>query len=65
MSARMIGVCEHGDHPAPDGIRFCSAACAKCELADFDESTATCARICLRPAERTKSDPRTKPRGTR
>lgn len=24
-------VCEHGDHPAPDGRRFCSEACACCE----------------------------------
>ena len=23
--------CEHGDHAAPPGKRFCSAACAACE----------------------------------
>lgn len=26
-----VNVCEHGDHPAPDGHRFCSAACQQCE----------------------------------
>jgi len=24
-------VCEHGDHPAPAGVRYCSVACAECE----------------------------------
>lgn len=24
-------VCEHGDHPAPEGKRFCSPECAECE----------------------------------
>jgi hypothetical protein len=24
--------CEHGDHPAPDGQRFCSEECANCEI---------------------------------
>ncbi len=24
-------VCEHGDHPAPDGARFCSYDCERCE----------------------------------
>lgn len=24
-------VCEHGDHPAPAGKRFCSEACERCE----------------------------------
>lgn len=24
-------VCEHGDHPAPDGHRFCSVDCQRCE----------------------------------
>ncbi len=24
-------VCEHGDHPAPEGKRFCSEACERCE----------------------------------
>lgn len=27
-----LNVCEHGDHPAPDGVRFCSDACADCDL---------------------------------
>lgn len=26
--------CEHGDHPAPDGKRFCSEACALCDLGE-------------------------------
>jgi hypothetical protein len=40
-------VCEHGDHPAPPGQRFCSRQCAECELTDFDASKVECAGICL------------------
>jgi hypothetical protein len=40
-------VCEHGDHRAPEGKRFCSEACARCELADAPDG-AECAGICLR-----------------
>jgi len=40
-----VNVCEHGDHPAPDGKRFCSQACADCELADCDAET-NCAGLC-------------------
>lgn len=29
--ADMSNTCEHGDHPAPAGRRFCSDACAECE----------------------------------
>lgn len=43
-----VNVCEHGDHPAPVGKRFCSDACAKCEVADFDDTKASCAGICQR-----------------
>lgn len=39
-------VCEHGDHPAPEGKRFCSRACAECERADFDDTTDCCAGLC-------------------
>lgn len=46
--ARDANVCEHGDHPAPPGKRFCSRACAECERADCDDSE-ECAGICLRP----------------
>lgn len=42
--------CEHGDHPAPPGLRFCSGACARCELADHD-GTMECAGICRRSSE--------------
>lgn len=38
-------VCEHGDHPAPEGKRFCSTACEECERADCDEDD-ECAGIC-------------------
>jgi hypothetical protein len=41
-------VCEHGDHPAPPGRRFCSIECAECESTDADFSaTVECAGICL------------------
>lgn len=39
-------VCEHGDHAAPVGKRFCSPECARCELADTLEHDAECAGIC-------------------
>lgn len=35
-------VCEHGDHPAPLGVRFCSDACRRCER----ESEGGCDNIC-------------------
>lgn len=38
------GVCEHGDHPAPRGARFCSEACASCER---DSEIEGCDGICL------------------
>lgn len=28
---RPRNVCEHGDHPCPEGLRFCSPECARCE----------------------------------
>ena len=43
--------CEHGDHPAPAGLRFCSSACARCEVADHD-GTKECAGICKRSSDR-------------
>jgi hypothetical protein len=30
-NSQEINCCEHGDHPAPDGQRFCSDECLKCE----------------------------------
>ena len=41
-------VCEHGDHPAPDGQRFCSPECQACEH-DIDGGTddGECSGICL------------------
>ena len=38
-------VCEHGDHPAPDGKRFCSDECRRCEHESEDEETG-CDGIC-------------------
>jgi len=26
-----VNCCEHGDHEAPEGKRFCSEACLRCE----------------------------------
>jgi SOS-response transcriptional repressor LexA len=40
-------VCEHGDHAAPTGKRFCSRACEECELTDHDAAVHECAGICL------------------
>ncbi len=40
------GVCEHGDHAAPAGRRFCSAACEECEQAECDHSLHGCADLC-------------------
>lgn len=42
---REVNVCEHGDHAAPMGHRFCSDACAKCETEDAPEGE-ECAGIC-------------------
>jgi hypothetical protein len=41
-------VCEHGDHPAPEGQRFCSPECQRCEGADQDGDE--CAGLCHPPA---------------
>jgi hypothetical protein len=37
-------VCEHGDHPAPEGRRFCSRACQECE--GMDVVSDDCAGVC-------------------
>lgn len=37
--------CEHGDHAAPPGKRFCSEACARCEIES--ESENGCDGICV------------------
>ena len=41
-------VCEHGDHAALDGKRFCGPECEECEHAEFDAQAHDCAGICLR-----------------
>jgi hypothetical protein len=33
--SRETNVCEHADHPAPHGKRFCSYACETCEINSF------------------------------
>lgn len=42
--------CEHGDHPAPPGRRFCSRSCADCEQADAPDGE-ECAGLCLDSAQ--------------
>lgn len=39
-------VCEHGDHPAPVGRRFCSSECETCENNSFGRNgcDGTCKR---------------------
>ena len=41
-------VCEHGDHSAPPGLRFCSTACARCEVAEHDATKEECSGLCRR-----------------
>jgi hypothetical protein len=38
--------CEHGDHPAPLGQRFCSLACMECEETEAPADK-ECAEICV------------------
>ena len=47
MSDEAENVCEHGDHPAPPGKRFCSRACWECEAAECDHTVQECAGLCL------------------
>jgi hypothetical protein len=48
-------VCEHGDHPAPTGKRFCSDACKRCE--HESNSEIGCDRICgLTPPDPLQGD---------
>jgi hypothetical protein len=45
--------CEHGDHPAPDGKRFCSYACLRCEHSAAEQGCdGTCHRLRIRSAQR-------------
>lgn len=44
-------VCEHGDHPAPEGQRFCSKACQDCEHVDGTDDE-ECAGICSEDGQR-------------
>lgn len=39
--------CEHGDHPAPEGERFCSEKCQRCESTDHIGDG--CAGLCNAP----------------
>ena len=41
-----LNVCEHGDHPAPAGRRFCSDACAECDSTIVEDDDLSCANIC-------------------
>lgn len=41
-------VCEHGDHPAPAGKRFCSYACETCEVDGFGRVSDGCTGLCER-----------------
>lgn len=56
--AEAMNVCEHGDHEAPDGQRFCSHECEVCERTEFDESASDCAGICLSPVQRGHAEER-------
>jgi hypothetical protein len=49
---KTTNVCEHGDHPAPEGKRFCGPECAECEITEFDDRIYDCAGICLRDGVR-------------
>lgn len=44
-------VCEHGDHPAPVGKRFCGYACETCEHNAFGISSEGCTGLCDRLRE--------------
>lgn len=41
----MENVCEHGDHEAPEGKRFCSKECEACEHAISEDG---CSNLCGR-----------------
>lgn len=41
-------VCEHGDHAAPAGKRFCSVACETCEHDTFGRFDEGCSGLCGR-----------------
>lgn len=56
--AVLTNVCEHGDHPAPDGQRFCSAACQRCEATEHDATVEECAGICTREREQARTPTR-------
>lgn len=38
--------CEHGDHSAPAGQRFCSAECERCESESDDPDDEGCSGLC-------------------
>ncbi len=48
LTVPTTNVCEHGDHAAPGGQRFCSKACEACERAVCDHSQRACAGVCGR-----------------
>ena len=47
VSDSVVNVCEHGDHPAPAGKRYCSLDCERCDA--FEISEFVCDR-CRPPA---------------
>jgi hypothetical protein len=43
---RAENVCEHGDHPAPPGRRYCSDACQECDYTEHYDPETECANVC-------------------
>lgn len=54
--AKEVNCCEHGDHPAPPGKRFCSTACATCEQVEGPDLTTGCTGLCRYGAEAAAAD---------
>ncbi|MBZ4371498.1 hypothetical protein [Corallococcus sp. AS-1-6] len=47
--------CEHGDHAAPAGQRFCSLACQRCEAESINPDDEGCSGVCGRGEEAANS----------
>lgn len=54
-------VCEHGDHTAPAGQRFCSAACERCEHESMDPEDEGCSGLCGLDSEGQPADVKVTP----
>lgn len=52
-----MNVCEHGDHPAPAGQRFCSEACQRCEAESVNGCDGLCGAARASGREETECDP--------